>query len=70
MSLGVNYKSEVFLLIAVSALAGSLISSIFGVFSFVGVAAPNMARRIVSGGHLKLFLFRASLEHCLWLFLM
>ncbi len=57
MSLGVNYKSEVFLLIAVSALAGSLISSIFGVFSFVGVAAPNMARRIVSGGHLKLFLF-------------
>ncbi len=57
MSLGVNYRREVFSLITVSALAGSLVSSIFGVFSFVGVAAPNMARRIVSGGHLKMFVF-------------
>ncbi len=57
MTLGINYRQELTLLLTTSALAGSLVSSIFGVFSFIGVAAPNMARQFVSGGHLKMFFY-------------
>jgi iron complex transport system permease protein len=57
MSLGLNYQRETLLLLTLAALGGSLVSSLFGVFSFVGVVAPNMARRVISGGHLKLFVY-------------
>ncbi|NPV88773.1 iron ABC transporter permease [Coprothermobacteraceae bacterium] len=60
-SLGLDYRRETAVLLVASSIAAALISSVFGVLSFVGVIAPNLARRVSEGTHIHLFMYSITL---------